>query len=173
MSRNDIFKTMEISNAKLAKILRNVAAAYTINGAGNIFQIRAYENAADSVEHSTSEIKDLWEEGKLGTIPGLGQAIQGYLDELFNTGKVKHFDSIKKGIPELVFDLLDIPGVGPKTVQKIAKLGVKNIPDLKIQIKTGSLVKKGISAKLAQNIMAGLREFSSREGRMLLPYAGA
>jgi len=164
---------MEISNAKLAKILRNVAAAYTIKGAGNIFQIRAYENAADSVEHSTSEIKDLWEEGKLGTIPGLGQAIQGYLDELFNTGKVKHFDSIKKGIPELVFDLLDIPGVGPKTAQKIAKLGVKNIPDLKIQIKTGSLVKKGISAKLAQNIMAGLREFSSREGRMLLPYAGA
>ena len=33
---------MEISNIKLAKILRNVAAAYVIKNIGNIFQIKAY-----------------------------------------------------------------------------------------------------------------------------------
>ena len=82
---------MEISNAKLAKILRNVAAAYTIKGAGNIFQIRAYENAADSIEHSTSEIQDLWEEERLDEVPVLGKGIQGYLDELFAKGEVKQW----------------------------------------------------------------------------------
>src|SRR5437763_1633840 len=118
---------MEISNSKLAKILRNVAASYTIKGIGNIFQIRAYENAADSIEHSTAEIKDLYEEGELGTVPGLGPSIQGYLEELFSKGKVTHFEEIQKGIPKIVFELLDIPGVGPKTAQKIAEYGIRDL----------------------------------------------
>ncbi len=162
---------MEISNAKLAKILRNVAAAYTIKGIGNIFQIRAYQNAADSVEHSTTEVEDLWQENKLSILPGLGPAIQGYLGELFKTGKVEHFEEVQKGIPKVVFDLLDVPGVGPKTAQKISELGIKSIDELKKQIKSGSLVKKGFSGKVADNIMEGLRQSSQKTGRMLLPYA--
>lgn len=171
---------MEMSNSKVAKILRNVAAAYTIKKIGNIFQVRAYENAADSIEHSTVEIQDLWAEGKLDQIPGLGEAIRGYLDELFKTGRVKHFEEIKKGIPELVFDLLDIPGVGPKTASKIAELGVKNIEDLEKKLKSGELNERGLpagrqgfSAKLVENILSGLSEFSQRGNRMLLPYAYA
>lgn len=164
---------MEISNAKLAKILRNVAAAYTIKKIGNIFQIRAYENAADSIEHSTAEVQDLWEEGKLDQVPALGAKLQEYLDELFKKGTVEHFEAVEKGIPKVVFDLLDIPGIGPKTASKIADLGVKNIEDLKIQIKSGELVRKGFSGKIAQKIMEGLREVSSRTGRILLPYASA
>jgi|SRR3989344_370489 len=171
MSRNDIFKTMEISNAKLAKILRNVAAAYTIKGAGNIFQIRAYENAADSIEHSTSEIQDLWEEERLDEVPVLGKGIQGYLDELFAKGEVKHFQEVEKGIPEVVFDLLDISGIGPKTASEIGNLGVDSIADLKKQIKNGQLVEKGFSSKIAQKIMDGLREIENRGSRNLLPYA--
>jgi len=162
---------MELSNQRLAKLLRNVAAAYVIKNTGNIFQIRAYENAADSIEHSTVEIYDLWEEGKLDLVPALGKSIQGYLDELFKKGSVEHFQQIQKGIPEVVFDLLDIPGVGPKTAQKIAELGVKNLADLENQLKSGKLAEKGFSEKLGQNILEGLREVSSRSGRMLLPYA--
>lgn len=162
---------MEISNAKLAKILRNVAAAYTIKKIGNIFQIRAYENAADSIEHSTVEIQDLWEENRLDEVPRLGPAIRGYLGELFNAGKVKHFEEVQKGIPEVVFTLLDIPGIGPKTASEIAGLGVKSIEDLELQIKSGKLVEKGFSVKIAEKILDGLQEVGSRTGRMLLPYA--
>lgn len=161
------------TNSQLTKLLREVAAAYTLKKAGNIFQIRAYETAADVIEHSTSEIKDLWEEGHLAEVPTLGERIQGYLDELFKTGKVKHFEVVKKGIPEIVFELLDIPGVGPKTAQEVAKLGVKNIDNLKEQIKSGKLIKKGFSAKIAEKIMAGLEQSNNKTGRMLLPYAFA
>lgn len=164
---------MEISNAKIAKILRNVAAAYTIKKAGNIFQIRAYENAADSVEQSTAEVYDLWQEGNLDQIPGIGESIKGYLDELFKTGRVKHFESVQKGIPEVVFDMLDIPGVGPKTAEKLSKLAVSDINDLKKKLKSGHLIKKGFSSKLGQNILGGLQEVSQRGNRMLLPYAYA
>lgn len=162
---------MEISNSKIAKLLRDVAAAYVIKGEGNIFQIRAYENAADSIEHSTAEIQDLWEEGKLRNISGLGPSIQSYLNELFTKGSISHFDNVKKGIPEVVFDLLEISGVGPKTAQKIADLGVKNLKDLEIKLKSGSLVEKGFSSTVAQKILLGLTELNARGNRMLLPYA--
>lgn len=148
-----------------------MAAAYTIKKTGNVFQIHAYENAADSIEHSTAEIQDLWQEGKLSEVPTLGEKIQGYLDELFKTGKVRHFEAMEKGVPKIVFDLLDIPGVGPKTAQKLAELGVKDLDDLAKKIKTGELVNKGFSPKIAQNIMSGMREVSQRGNRMLLPYA--
>ena len=164
---------MEISNQRLAKILRNIAASYTIKKIGNFFQIRAYENAADSIENSTAEVQDLWIEGKLDEIPGLGQTIQGYLDELFKTNKVKHFEEVQKGIPEVVFELLEISGVGPKTAQNLADLGIKDLDDLKKKLKSGELVKKGFSPKIAQNILMGLHDLSQKDNRMLLPYAFA
>lgn len=156
---------MEFSNQQISKLLREVAAAYTIKATGNVFQIRAYENAADAVEHSTSEIKDLWEEGKLEEVPGLGEKIQRYLQELFASDKVKHFEAVKKDIPQVVFDMLDIPGVGPKTALELVKSGIKNLDDLKSQIKSGKF-----SGKKAQKIMQGLQEISQKSGRMMLPY---
>lgn len=163
---------MEISNAEIVKMLRNVAAAYTIKKIGSIFQIRAYENAADSIEHSTAEVQDLWQEGKLSEVPTLGEKLQGYLNELFTKGKVRHFEVVQKGVPKVVFDLLDITGIGPKTAIELAHLGVRDLDDLKKKIKSGELVDKGFSAKIAENIMSGLQQLDQRGSRrMLLPYA--
>lgn len=164
---------MNIPNQQLAKLFREIAAAYTIKKLGNVFQIRAYDNAADSIEHSTAEIQDLWQEGKLKEFPGFGQKTREYLEELFTKGKVEHFEEVKKGIPDIVFDLLDVPGVGPKTALEISSLGVKDIPQLKAEIKSGKLVEKGFSGKIAQKIMDGLSQINNRDGRMLLPYAFA
>lgn len=162
---------MELSNAKVAKLLRDVAAALTLKKA-NLFQIRAYEGVADAIEHSSSEIKDLWEDGNLDQIPGIGQSLKAHLDELFKTGKVSHFEEVKNGFPKQLFDFLDIPGIGPKIAKELVDLGVKSIEDLQKKIKDGNLVKQGFSAKIAEKIMDGIRELSSiKSGRMLLPYA--
>ncbi len=162
---------METSNQQLSKILRNVAAALTIKKISNIFQIRAYENASDSIEHSTAEIFDLWQEGKLSEVPNLGKNLQDYLNELFTKGKVLHFDEVQKGIPRVVFDLLDIPGIGPKTAEKLADSGVLDLEDLKKKLKSGELTNKGFSVKIAQNILIGLMAVKGSGHRMLLPYA--
>src|SRR5688572_12748768 len=104
----------KFSNQTISKLLRSVAAAKQLKKR-NIFEIRAYENAADSIEHSTAEIKDLWEEGKLDLIPGLGKGLQKYLDVYFKSGKSAHFESEMRGLEPVLFDKLDINGVGPKT----------------------------------------------------------
>ncbi|MBI2595587.1 DNA polymerase III [Candidatus Daviesbacteria bacterium] len=162
----------KFSNRQVVKLLRSVAAALTLKKT-NPFQIRAYENAADSIEHLDSEIKDVWEEGKIDGVPGIGKNLQEHLSELFKTGVVKHFESLMRGVNPVIFDLLDIPGIGPKTAQELAELGIKDLNHLKSEIKSGEIIKKGFSGKIAEKIMSGLEELSGRGGRMLLPYASA
>ena len=123
-------KPETFSNKQIARLLKSIAVAYTIKG-GHNFKVIAYENASDSVEHATSEVRDLWESNRLDTIPGVGESIQKHLDELFKTGNVKHFDEIKKGINPLVFKLTDIRGFGPKTAyQLVSGLKINSIKQL-------------------------------------------
>jgi len=62
-----------MTNIEIAKLFREVAAAYSIKNEGKYrFQIIAYKKAADAIEGSTYQIKDLYKEDKLDEIPGVG-----------------------------------------------------------------------------------------------------
>lgn len=108
------------TNQEIADLLKKVASAYTVKGE-DLFRIRAYEEAAVSIEHSTSELKDLWDDGKLEDVPGVGKSIAEHLDELFRTGKVKHFEEIFASLPGAMFVFEKIPGVGPKKALSLAE----------------------------------------------------
>lgn len=159
------------TNKQIAELFRNISAVYQIKNM-NSFQIRAYDLAADSVEHASSEIKDLWETDKLDEVPGLGKSLRAYLDELFTTGKVKHFEEVSKEIPDRLFEFLKIPGVGPKTAFKIAEAGIDSIFDLERKIESGFLEKKGFTPKGLANILRGIKEYKRKSDRILLPVAG-
>ncbi len=167
---NDVSSQKKLGNKEIAQLLRNVSAVYQVQGA-NQFQVRAYDLAADSIEHTTSEIKNLWEVGELDQVPGIGEHLQKYLDELFNKGKCEHFEKILEGVPDDMFEFLKIPGVGPKTAFKLAEAGVVSIDNLENRIKSGWLVKKGFSEKILQNILRGIGEFKRKSDRILLPEA--
>ena len=160
------------SNKEIAKLFRSISAAYTVKG-DDYFKIIAYDKAADSIEHATSELKDLWDDGKLDTVSGLGKSIQSHLDELFRTGKVKHFEEIKKDLPEGMFELLDIGGMGPKSAYKLAKsLKIKNIKDLEVAAKGGKIQAiEGFGQKSEQDILRSIAQYHGRENRHLLPLA--
>jgi len=113
-----------MTNLQLVQVFRNIAAVYQIKGE-NRFRIIAYERAADSIEHLTSEAKDYWDDGKVHEIPGIGPTIAGHLDELFRTGHAKHFEKTLNQVPSSVFPLLLIPGIGPKRAYKlVTELGL-------------------------------------------------
>src|SRR3989304_3049808 len=160
------------SNKEIAKLFRSISAAYTVKG-NDYFKIIAYDKAADSIEHATSELKDLWEDGKLDTVPGLGKSIQSHLDELFRTGKVKHFEQVKKGLPQGMFELLGISGMGPKSSYKLSKsLKIKKIKDLEIAAQSGKIrMLPGFGLKSEQDILASIVEFKGKSSRHLLPLA--
>ncbi len=167
------------TNQEVAKILENVAAAIEILEEDR-FRIAAYQRAAVSVEHCTSEVKDLWDDGKLNDIPGIGKSISSYLDELFRTGKVSHFEKLFKKIPPSVFVFLDIPGVGPKTANVLAeKLKIREkenaIARLKIAARKGKIREiENFGEKSELDILSGISALEKGElktKRMLLFYA--
>ncbi|HWA51913.1 MAG TPA: DNA polymerase/3'-5' exonuclease PolX [Patescibacteria group bacterium] len=165
----------EMTNIEIAELLRDIAAAYELQDAkNNKFKIIAYERAADSVEHATSELKDLWEENKMDEVDGLGKSIQEHLDEIFRTGHSKHFDELTKGIPAIVFQLMKIPGIGVKTASKLVmQLKIKNLSDLKKAANDNKIAEmEGFGEQSQEKILKQIDEFEKKEpSRMLLPYA--
>lgn len=170
-----------MTNSQIAKFLRNIAAAYTIKDEKKFrFQIIAYQRASDAVQNTTTELSELYKEKKLDTIPGIGPTIQSHLEELFKTGKVKHFDWVLKGIPEAVFPLLDVPTFGPKKAYKLVQEFKLSHPatvinDVLNLAKTGKIAKlEGFGEKSQSDILQAIVEYRLGKGkttRMVLPYA--
>ncbi|MDZ4228385.1 MAG: hypothetical protein U1E54_04015 [Candidatus Levybacteria bacterium] len=170
-----------MSNQEIAKLFKNVAASYSIKDDKKFyFQIVAYQKAAEVIESTTSEVKDLYREGKLQELPGIGVTIRSRLEELFKKGSVAHFNSVFKGIPESVFVLINVPTIGPKKAYKLTKeLSLSNpqtvIEDLMIKAKNHKIAKiPSFGEKSEQDIMRALLEYAEGKGkvkRMMLPYA--
>lgn len=169
-----------MSNQELSDLLKNIASAYEIkNKKKNFFKTVAYERAATSIEHLSSDAKDLWDEEKLSEIGGIGDSIASHIGEIFEKGESKHFKEVMKGIPPAVFELIKISGIGPKTAMKLStKLGIKNksgaYKKLAEAIKKGKIAKiEGFGEKSEGFIEQSLKEEKRKTGkkRMLLPYA--
>jgi len=170
-----------MSNQEIAKLLRNVAAAYTIKDERKFhFQIVAYQNAAETINGLTKELKDYYKEGRLEDIPGIGQTLMQRLQELFEKGKVSHFEWAVKGIPQSVFTLLDVPSFGPKKAYRLTSEFKLNKPetvldDLEKVAKANKIAPlKGFGEKSQADILRAIAEFKLGAGkttRMTLPYA--
>lgn len=167
------------TNKEVAKLFRSVAAAYQVKDESQ-FRIVAYQRAADSVEHATSEAKDLWDDGKLGELAGIGKSIASHLDELFRKGKVSHFKKVMSGLPPAMFELLSVPGIGAKTAYKLCQnLKIKNaenaLKNLEKAAKKGKIrTLEGFGETSEEEILKGIQAFRRgqiKEKRMLLPYA--
>jgi len=170
-----------MSNQEIAKLLKNIAAAYTIKDERKFhFQIAAYLNASEIINSLTKEVKDYYNEGKLDEIPGIGVTLRLRLDELFKTGEVTQFKWALSGISEAVFPLLDVPSFGPKKAYKLTKEFKLNNPktvldDLEKVAKMGKIAPlKGFGEKSQTDILRAIGEFRQGAGkttRMTLPYA--
>ena len=164
----------EITNPKIAELLRSVAASYKLkNEIKNKFRIVAYERAADAVEHASSELKDLWDDGKLDDVPGIGKSIAAHLDEIFRTGESKHFEEVMKGLPPSMFLLMEVPGIGPKTAYRLAhELGIKSLKDLEKAARKGHIAKlEGFGEESEKDILKSVKETKGKTKRQLLPHA--
>ena len=162
-------------------MFRNMVAAYQILGE-NRFKIIAYERAADSIEHLTSEVKDLWDDGQMQDIPGIGKTITEHIDELFRTGHVKHFETTFNKLPKSIYPLLLVPGIGPKKayafVQYLHLFQEDTvIEDLKNAAKKGKIAPiEGFGEKSQAEILKNLELYQKgqiKENRIPLSEADA
>ena len=112
-------KTFKFTNKEVSGILKEILAAMEVK-AYNRFRIRAYQNALAAIDNLTSSIYDMWENRRLNEIPGVGEGLERHLNELFTTGEVQEYKSIKEGLPDGMFALLGLRGIGAKKAFKLA-----------------------------------------------------
>jgi DNA polymerase (family 10) len=165
-----------MTNLEIAELLRDVAAAYQLKDQYKYkFQIIAYERAADATEHATSEFKDLWDDGKLEEVPGIGPSIAEHLSELFKTGHSKHFDDLLSPYPKIMFEFMKVPGIGAKTAYKlVTQLNINSMSQLEEAAKNGKIaLLEGFGEDSQKKILKQVQDNMAKKGvvRHLLPYA--
>ena len=147
-------------NEAIARRFYRLAALMDIRG-DDPFRLRSYRNAAEAIETWPIPLEKIAAaEGITGlqAIPGVGKAIAGKIIELFDRGTFDAWERIIAETPETVLDLLDIPGIGPKTAALLhQKFKVSSREALKRFVAGGGLeLVDGIGPKTAQRIKESL-----------------
>ncbi len=98
-------------NREVAQLLENIATLLEMKGE-NRFKIVAYEEAARRIESWPEPIEEVWKEGRLKEIPGVGESIASKIEEYLSTGKLSYLEELTKEIPPEVVHLTAIPEWG-------------------------------------------------------------
>lgn len=158
---------MENRNKEIAKLFYRIADALEIKGETG-FKVVAYQKAARVLEDLTRDVAELLASGQLAEVPGIGKGLAEKIEEYLKTGKIKRYEEVMKDVPEGLLQLLEISGLGGKTIHLMHReLKVKNLDDLKRVIEDGSLEKLyGMGKKKVDNIKKGIELFEQAQERM-------
>jgi DNA polymerase (family X) len=149
-----------MDNKEIARRFYRLSALMEVRG-DDPFRLRSYRNAAEAIEVWPTSLKEIADrEGVAGLqeIPGVGKAIAGKVVELLAKGTFDAWERLTAETPETVLDLLEIPGIGPKTAALLhQRFKVSSLPDLKTFVAGGGLnMVDGIGPKTAERIKEAL-----------------
>ncbi|HEX5705266.1 MAG TPA: helix-hairpin-helix domain-containing protein [Pyrinomonadaceae bacterium] len=149
-----------MTNEQIARRFNRMASLMEVRGEDS-FRIRSYRMAAEAIETWPTPMKEIAAEGGvtgLQEIPGVGKAIAGKTVELLEKGTFDAWDRLTAETPETVLDLLELPGVGPKTAATFhQKFKIASLEDLRKFIDGGGLeMVDGIGPKTAERIRQNL-----------------
>ena len=164
--------TFAMKNQEIAQIFRQIAQILEIKGE-NQFRIRAYERAAQNIESIPEDVEVFVKEDRLRSIPGIGKDLEEKIKEIASSGQLKYLDDLKKDIPQGLLDILNIPGIGPKTARLLhEKLGIRDIVMLERMAHAGRIKGlPGIKEKTEENILRGIELVKRGHDRMDLKTA--
>ncbi|MEJ2468190.1 MAG: helix-hairpin-helix domain-containing protein [Campylobacterales bacterium] len=151
---------METSNHTIAATFMEIAELLEIDEA-NPFRIRAYRNAARTIDALPHKLSKMVAEGDdLTELPGIGESLAQKIEEIVKTGGLKAFESLKKRIPPELETLLEIPGLGPKRVHDLfTKLRIRSLSDLQKALEAGNVqALEGFGPKLIESIAEGIQQ---------------
>src|SRR5580704_13248508 len=108
-----------MDNKAIAGVLYETADLQEIDGQDS-FRIRSYRNAAQAIENSAQQMKDIiGDPAQVLAIPGIGKKMLLNLQELLKDGKLSAHAELLKKYHLSMLQLLKIQGLGPKTIALI------------------------------------------------------
>lgn len=157
-----------MENLRIARILSEIGDLLEIQGA-NPFRIRAYRNAAHTVEGQTVPLERMLSDGDdLTELPGIGKDMASHIAEMVETGEAQVHQELLTEIPAGLLDLMRLPNVGPKRAGKLHEaLGVSSVDELEAAAQEGRVAElKGFGEKSQDKILDGIAEFRRHQERL-------
>ena len=149
-----------MNNEEIAGRFNQMGSLMEVRGEDS-FRVRSYRMAAEAIETWPTQMQEIAaKEGIAGLleIPGVGKALAGKIIELLDRGTFDAWERLTAETPATVLDLLELPGVGPKTAATLhQKFKIASLDDLRKFIAGGGLeTVDGIGPKSAERIKAAL-----------------
>src|SRR4051794_16523845 len=83
-----------VTNSTIAQVMLDIGAMLEFKGE-NRFKVQSYRRAADTLLNLPEDIRVPWREGRLESLPNVGEAISTKIDELLRTGKLGLHERLK------------------------------------------------------------------------------
>ena len=160
-----------MENPEIARVFEEIADVLEIRS-DNPFRIRAYRNAARTVEGLTTPLRKWVEENKpLTDLPGIGKEMGNHIKEMVETGTLGFRDELLAEVPRSLIELMRLPNLGPKKAKKVYdELKIGSVDELEAAAKAGLIAAiPGFGAKSQEKILAGIAEYRQHGSRFLLP----
>jgi len=149
-----------MTNEDIARRFNQMASLMEVRGE-DPFRLRSYRMAAEAIETWPTPMTEIARaQGLAGLleIPGVGKALAGKIVELVETGSFDAWERLTAETPATVLDLLELPGVGPKTAATLhQKFKITSLDELRKFADGGGLeMVDGIGARTAERIKDSL-----------------
>ncbi|GAB6086967.1 DNA polymerase/3'-5' exonuclease PolX [Alkaliphilus crotonatoxidans] len=157
---------------KVSIILEEIGKMLELKGE-NPFKIRAYYTGARLIENTEEDLEELVKEKRLNEIRGIGKALETKITELIETGELAYYEKLRRETPEGLFELLKIPGLGPKKIKELyERLHIASVAELENACMENRLIDlKGFGEKTQRNILEGIEDYKKRKGQFLISTA--
>jgi DNA polymerase (family 10) len=128
-----------MTKSQIAECLGQIATLLELKNE-NPFKIRAYANAARSLETFGGNIPDLQDEEALAKIPGIGKSIAEKIREFAGTGACKYLEELRSEFPAAILELFSISGLGAKKIKALyEQLHISSIEQLRQACESGKV----------------------------------
>jgi DNA polymerase (family 10) len=131
---------MTVSNDEIAAIFEEIADILELEEA-NPFRIRAYRNAARTLQAFGPDIAALLADGQaLPKLPGIGEDLAGKIGEIASTGGCALLQRLRGEVPSGLRELLKVSGLGPRRVARLwHELGIQTPAELQLAARSGRI----------------------------------
>jgi DNA polymerase (family 10) len=144
-------------NRELSELFSVFAALMDIRGEST-FKAIAFSKVSRILRDTTIDLRAAVEDGSLKQIEGVGPSSQRIIEQYVRTGRSDDFEEVAASVPPGLIPMLQIPGLGPKTIALLWKQrGVTTLEDLVKAIDEGKLAGlKGVGDKKIEAIKQGI-----------------
>jgi DNA polymerase (family 10) len=158
-----------VKNKEMAMLFENIADLLQIKGEGR-YRVLAYRRAGEALRALGRDVHDIWQEGQVETIPGVGKAIASKIDEILRTGELDYFERLIQEVPIGLIDVLQIDDVGPKKAALFwNELGITTVEELEKAAQGKKLrVLQGMGERSEERILKGIESLKRRQTDRIL-----